>query len=242
VDYAEHIAEVERETARIAAALSKGSLDARVPTCPDWTLADLAKHIGEFTGLWTHVVCEGTGREKTPYRDMPAEEDLGAWYGELAGYLVEVLRETPDGTEVWTWMPNDQSVRFVARRGANELAVHRVDVQLAAGLAHDPIEPALAADGIEEMFVMRAAWDQEPVAGNGESLHLHGTDRGDEWAITIHPDRLEVQREHAKSDLALRGTVSDLELFLYQRPPHGEIERIGNESVLDAWYRAFTFG
>ena len=76
----------------------------------------------------------------------------------------------------------------------------------------------------------------------GETLHLHGTDRDDEWLLTLDPDGLRVERRHAKADLALRGAVSDLELLLYQRPTLGEVERLGDERVLDAWQRVFTFG
>ena len=73
-------------------------------------------------------------------------------------------------------------------------------------------------------------------------MHLHGTDAENEWLIAMTPDGLDVRREHAKGDLALRGAVSDLELVLYDRPPIGDVERFGDESVLDAWYRVFKFG
>ena len=76
---------------------------------------------------------------------------------------------------------------------------------------------------------------------SGETLHLHATDSGDEWLLTLEPGRIEVAREHAKADLALRGAVSDLELVLYQRPPVAGVERFGDERVLDAWYREFKF-
>ena len=102
------------------------------------------------------------------------------------------------------------------------------------------IEPALAADGIEEIFVMVDAWPASG-RGNGETLHLHSTE-GDEWLIAMNPDGLDVRREHAKGDLAIRGAVSDLELLLYNRPPIGEVERFGDDAVLDTWYRVFKFG
>ena len=73
-------------------------------------------------------------------------------------------------------------------------------------------------------------------------MHLHGTDRGDEWLLTLDPGGLQVERRHAKGDLALRGAVSDLELLLYQRPTLGDVERLGDERVLAAWQRVFTFG
>lgn len=239
MDYDEHVAAVERESDALATALGAGAADAAVPTCPDWTVDDLARHVGEFSGFWSHILCDGTGRPKTPFPDPPAE-GLADWCREALGHLATELRATPADTEIWTWSDTDSSARFAARRCAHELAVHRVDAELARG-AHGPIDGALAIDGIEEIFVMMGARERSGEAG-GETLHLHGTDRDAEWLITLDADGFDVRREHAKGDLALRGAVSDLELTLYQRPPLGELDRFGDESVLDAWYREFTFG
>jgi len=242
MEYEEHVEAVEREAAAFAEALRAAPAEATVPTCPDWSLADLARHVGEFTGFWTHVLCEGTGRPKTPFTPPPDGAGLTAWYEELASHLVAELRATPADTSVWTWVPDRRTARFTARRTANELAVHRFDAQLVAG-APAPIDAALAADGIEEIFVMAGAWGPPAGTGNGETLHLHGTDRDDdEWLLTLGPDGLGVERAHAKGDLALRGTVSDLELVLYQRPPLGPVEHLGDDGALAAWRRAFTFG
>jgi uncharacterized protein (TIGR03083 family) len=238
--YDDHVAAVEREAAAIVRALGAGPLDARVPSCPDWTLADLAHHVGFFT-VWTHVLCEGTGRVKTPFPDPPEADGLAVWVEELMGHLVSELRATPPDTTVWTWVTSDKSARFVARRAANELAIHRFDAQLARG-APEPIEGALAADGIDEIFVMRND-SEEPQTheGTGETLHLHSAE-GFERFVTLTPDGIAVTDEHAKADLALRGDVSDLELVLFQRPTLGDVERLGDPSVLDVWYREFTFG
>jgi hypothetical protein len=137
-------------------------------------------------------------------------------------------------------VPDDQTAGFVARRCAHELAIHRFDVQMARGSAQ-PIDAELAADGIEEIFVMVNARPMER-GGNGETLHLHGTDRGDEWMITIEPDRVSVTHEHGKGDLAVRAAVSDLELSLYARPTLGDVQMFGDEAVLEVWKGAFTFG
>ena len=211
-----------------------------MPSCPDWTVADLAEHVGGFTGFWAHILCEGTGRPKPPVPEYEAGAPLRDWYEELAAMLAAELRATPPDTTVWTWA-DDKSARFVARRCAHELAIHRYDAQLAAGAPH-PIEAAVAADGIDEIFYMIANAPDRIGEGGGETLHLHGTDRGDEWLLTLDGEELQVERRHAKGDLALRGSVSDLELLLYQRPTLGDVERIGDEKVLDAWHRFFTFG
>jgi uncharacterized protein (TIGR03083 family) len=241
MDYDHHVVAVERETAAAVQAFRDGEMPSTVPTCPDWALRDLAKHVGEFTGLWTHMLCEGTGRPKTPYSEMPDRDaDVADWYAGLASHLVSELRETPALTEVWTWNDDDKTARFVARRCANELAIHRFDAQITSG-TQQPIDAALAADGIEEVFMMIRVWD-EVKEGSGRSLHVHGTDRGDEWVITMQPEALDVRREHGPADMTLSGAVSDLELTLLQRPSIGPVTKHGDNGALDAWYRQFTFG
>jgi hypothetical protein len=82
-------------------------------------------------------------------------------------------------------------------------------------------------------------------AGRADSrvtLHLHGTDYTPaEWLLMLGEDGIQVSREHAKGDLALKGPVSDLEMLLYQRPTIGTVDRFGDESVLAAFHREFTF-
>jgi uncharacterized protein (TIGR03083 family) len=233
VDYQEHIDAIAGEAALLAAALDDGSADAPVPTCPEWSVAQLAEHVNGFTGFWTHVLCEGTGRPKTPFD--------GLSFSNLATGLLNELRTTAPGTPVWSWVPGQENAAFVARRATHELAVHRYDAQTARSRPQ-PIPSAVAADGIEEIFVMIGAWGAPAGTGSGETLHLHATDVDGEWLITLAPAGLIVERSHAKADLALRGAASDLELLLYQRPPLGAIESFGDQAVIDAWYRAFKFG
>jgi hypothetical protein len=145
---------------------------------------------------------------------------------------------------MWTWFEPDQSAGFIARRVANELAVHRYDAQSARGTC-TPVDAALAVDGIEEVFDALVTRRKRTGRAAGQTLHLHGTDEGldgaAEWLVTLHADRVEVDRAHAKGDLALRGPVSDLELLLYRRPPLGEVQRFGDDAVLDLWYGEFIF-
>ena len=239
MEHGDHLEAAEREAAALVTALRDGPVDAPVPSCPDWTVADLALHVGGFA-VWAHVLCEGTGRPKTPYPDPPEGPAIVDWADEVLGHLLTELRATPPDTEVWGYVRDGKTAAFIARRAANELAVHRYDAQLARG-TQQPIATDLAEDGIEEIFHLRLGReDAAPHVGSGETLHLHSSE-GHEWLIRMEPDDLVVTREHAKGDLALRGAVSDLELVLYGRPTVGELERFGDESVLDVWYREFTF-
>jgi uncharacterized protein (TIGR03083 family) len=255
VEYADHVEAAVRELAALDAALAGGSLGAPVPTCPGWTLSDLAQHVGEFCGFWTHVLCDGNGRPKTPFAHPPEGDGRRAWLGRVGQGLVRELSTTSPETKVWTWYELDQTAAFVARRVANELAVHRYDAQSATRTCQ-PIDRTLAVDGIDELVDRLVG--QRPRSGDatGQTIHLHGTDKDGatgatgaeadnhppaEWLLALHPDRIEVTRAHAKGDLALRGAVSDLELVLFGRPALSPVERLGDESVLDTWYREFRF-
>jgi uncharacterized protein (TIGR03083 family) len=244
MEYLEHCAAVEREVDAIVEAVASGPVDSSTPTCPGWTVTDLVEHVGGFSGFWAHVLCEGSGRPNTLFPDMPSGEPIAGWYADVAADLVRELGATAADQSVWTWVPDRQNAAFVARRCAHELAIHRCDVQAARGTMQ-PIEGELAADGIEEIFVMIeafAARGEETGRGTGETLRLHATDREDEWLVRLTPTGLQIERDDTADDLALRGAASDIELLLYQRPTIGTVEHVGDPAVLDAWYRAFHFG
>ena len=82
----------------------------------------------------------------------------------------------------------------------------------------EPIDHALAVDGIDEFFGLIPFWRRESTLhGAGESIHLHCTDGDGEWFVRLAADGVIVTREHAKGDVALRAPASDLLLFLYGR-------------------------
>jgi uncharacterized protein (TIGR03083 family) len=255
MDYPDRIDAVERELAALTAAVAAGDPAARVPTCPDFTLDDLAAHVGEACGFWSHLLCEGTGRPKTPYARAVGPEGRPAWLATLAAHLVAELRATTPDQPVWTWHPTDHTAAFVARRASHETAVHRVDAQLAAtGGAEEVAPPALAADGIEEVFMLaseamadpRTAGRRDPGARRGQTLGLEATDHTFDgapaaWLIRLDPAGVRAERGAFPADLTLRGRVSDLEMTLYQRPGRSPIERIGDPAVLDLFHHEFTF-
>lgn len=242
MEHNERVAGVKQELAGLNEAIAAGPVTAPVPTCPEWTVLDLAQHVGGFCGFWAHVLCEGNGCPKASFTDPPHDEAVVDWFAGMGAELLTQLETTPGDTPVWTWHEPDQSAGFVARRAVHELAVHRYDAQSARGTCA-PIDAPTAVDGIDEVF--EALITRRPRTGDatGQTLHLHGTDDGveAEWLVTLLPDRIDVAKAHAKGDLAVRAAVSDLELLLYRRPVLGEIQTFGDTGVLDAWHREFMF-
>jgi predicted lipid carrier protein YhbT len=79
------------------------------------------------------------------------------------------------------------------------------------------------------------------VRGEGETLHFHCTDCEGEWLVRLDPDAFVVTREHAKGDVAARGTASNLLLFLYGRAPVDQLEVFGDASLLARWRELVTW-
>lgn len=242
MDYDGLLNGIDQARSLLVAAVDRGDPAATVPTCPDFTLDDLAVHVGEFCAFWTHALHEAAGEDKPAFSTDPGGQSRAGWLDEWTGRLAQALRATTGDAPCWTWHGPDQTAGFVASRSCHELTVHRVDAQLGAGVDVGPVPGAIGAAGIEELWLLVGAGIRPRSAGQGQTLHLHGTDHEPaEWLVRLAPEGPTVTREHAKGDLALRGAVGDLELLLYQRPPVGEVERFGDEDVLAAFHRAFTF-
>jgi uncharacterized protein (TIGR03083 family) len=246
VEHSSFVSAVRTETAALMFALEAGEMDDVVPTCEGWEVRDLAVHVGQFCGFWSHVLCEGTDQPKTPLPDPPDDDELPHWVAGASTDLIDRLEATPAGTPVWTWFEGDHSARFVARRCAHELAVHRYDAQASRGIC-TPIPTELAADGIDEIVDVLLSGDNHPGAGSGRILTLRSSELGTEWEVTLGHDRVEVVRgtqdeaPSERGDLVVSGTTSDLELTLYHRPTLSPVDVHGDYTVLDEWHRRFTF-
>jgi uncharacterized protein (TIGR03083 family) len=222
-------------------AAERTTLDAPVPTCPDWTVADLLGHIGRVHRMAAGNAVRAPEDGFWPGKEIEIPEPAAraAWVREGADQLVAVL-DRPSEQPASTFFPPG-NVGFWQRRQAHETAMHRVDAQAAAGDVA-PIDAQLAADGIDELFVLlgHAPW-RTPPTGNGETIHLHCTDIDGEWVARLGADGLEVERVHAKGDVAVRGGASDLLCWLSGRGPVDHVEVIGDAEQLPRWRAITTF-
>jgi uncharacterized protein (TIGR03083 family) len=232
VDRFQYLDALEEASAAFFEAVSRCPLSAPVPSCPDWTVADLVYHLGGVHRFWGEVVARRLSSPSGVERSQrPAPEDLVTWAREQAGALQAALAEAEPTTPVWTWAAQ-QEVAFVDRRMAQETTVHRWDAQLAAGTP-ERIDPELASDGVDEFLTVMVA-DPRFTAPIGGSVHVHATDTPGEWLITEGDDgAVVVTREHAKGAVALRGPADQLLLGLWGRVPLDDLEIIGDRSVAE---------
>jgi len=173
------------------------------------------------------------------WRDLPkppAPDGLPDWFEAGIGPLVSTLRDAEADAVVWNWSPGPQVGSFWVRRMAQETTVHRWDAESAHGVQR-PIPTDLAVDGIDEIIRVGLAADviENKEATLGGTLHLHATDADCERMVEVEGGQVRVTDEHGKGDAAVRGTASDLLLFLWGRTPAAPLEVFGDQAVVDNW-------
>lgn len=253
MDHAQHCDLLEAEVPRVDAAFRGADPMATVPTCPDWTVAELADHLGGIhrwvVHLVEHRITEPTGRRHLGLTPAPTDgtaADLADHLVEGMRSLVDALRSVDGDEPVWGW--GGDTAGWWSRRQLHETLVHRIDAQLAAGDDGWPatVPPEVAVDGIDEMLanvVASAAFSPDVAELRGEgTIHLHATDADGEWMITLTPDGFEVTREHGKGTVAARGAAADLLGALYQRGATDRLEVFGDADLLSWWITKSAMG
>jgi uncharacterized protein (TIGR03083 family) len=226
-------AAIRAEADTLVAAAERAPLDATIPACPDWDVAELLGHLGNVY-RWAAACVESNAFVSPSDLPRPPERDERvAWVQAGATRILEVL-DQPADTPAWTWAPSG-TLGFWQRRQAHETAVHRVDAEQARGAA-TPVPRDLAVDGIDEwLALLPHRFGAPPITGTGETVHLHCTDGDGEWLIRVTPEGLEVEAIHAKGDVAVRGPASELLLVMMRRRPPEAVEVLGDRATLDGF-------
>jgi uncharacterized protein (TIGR03083 family) len=209
-----------------------------VPSCPGWTGYDVVAHTGKVHRLIGDRVRRGSRGEDDVERPVVPEGDaVLPWYREGLDQLVEVLGATDPDAPVWNWSSVwPDTAAFWPRRMAHETAVHRHDAQEAAGVA-GPIDPALAADGVDEFLMVHFAEDAAELTGGGEAVRLRTTDVPGEWTVVAGPDGAIVDAD-GDADATIEGDASDLVLVLWRRLPLDAVTVGGDRALAERFLGA----
>jgi uncharacterized protein (TIGR03083 family) len=214
-----------------------------VPSCPEWTTADLVGHLGRVHRLVNHIITE---RLQTPPPDRrnlftaPAKatpDDLADWFAEGATALTETFRTTDPATAVWTWGPS-QTVGFWLEVQAVEAAVHRWDLEGSIG-SPQPVDEELAADGVAQFLDVvvpfRRTMESLPPM-EGERYRFRRKGGSASWSIALEPAGPRPLGEDEQADAELVGTASDLLLFLWHRIPGEPLLARGDAKALQRFF------
>ena len=244
MDYLSHI---RADSERFGQALAACDPTARVPSCPEWTAADLLWHLGEVQLFWGTIVADrlrdpGAAEAVKPARPVDYGA-LTAFYLAASSTLIDALAATPDETEIWTWFEADQSAGFVRRRQAHEALIHRLDAELTIGDVTD-IDGELATDGVVEvldwMYSGVPSWGVH--TQSGPVGRVATTDTGGSWLVqlgtfsgtspntgNVYTDEATITRvDGGDPTFEVSGVARDLDAWLWNRPTLTEIALAGD--------------
>lgn len=246
MDVAEHVEQLRQDGERLAEVATSTPPSASVPTCPDWQLRDLVRHLGGVH-RWATGFVQGEGRQP-PDGDLemlvggwPPDADLVAWFHEGHRALVEALEAAPVDLETWTFLDAPSPLAFWARRQAHETAIHRVDAESAAGDVTG-FPPAFAADGVDELllgFVSRPG--SELGVESPRSMLIRAADVHRSWGVTFAPSGFQILADPsglgvpADVKLEVTGEVADLYVALWNRRDFEGMDLQGEPQLLDLW-------
>ncbi|GAC1641610.1 MAG: maleylpyruvate isomerase family mycothiol-dependent enzyme [Chloroflexota bacterium] len=259
---AEHYIDAVRANSSLLADAAQRDLKAPVPTCPGWSVATLVAHIGEVQRFWAlQIATRAQQAQELPdsafdtcpgLRTWLAGVDAGtpdldavppglvAWFTQATADLVDAFHNVDPEEPVWHWSGDNRAIVHM-RNQAMEATVHRWDAQNALGVT-SPVDPAIALDGIDQHFEVQIAaarrWGNA-TQGQGETYHFHCTDGDGEWLVRFQGDDVTVRREHARGDIAIRGSGEHIFLWLWGRIPADQLDVRGDTSLLDR-YRALV--
>ncbi|HEX6872399.1 MAG TPA: maleylpyruvate isomerase family mycothiol-dependent enzyme [Micromonosporaceae bacterium] len=235
---------LEADFARLREAATAVDSAAVVPSCPDWTVAELGRHVG---AVYLHKVeCMRLGQPPQPWPpdELNDEDPISLLDRSHAALVGEFAARDPQAA-TFTWYDPDQTVGFWIRRMAQETVIHRVDAELAAGLPHAPVPDDLAHDGIDEILVtfvefMVHKWAEEftevlaPVPGTSVRLETPSA----AWLVRLSPESVEVRVSDVdQADAVVRGGPTELLLWLWNRADDDAVTITGDAATVDVLRR-----
>jgi uncharacterized protein (TIGR03083 family) len=226
------ISQLDHEYALLTAALTAADPAAVVPSCPDWSVADLENHV---TAVYLHKAeCMRLGAFPDPWPPADGVGTLADAYAALQG---EFASRGPED-RASTWFDPDQTVGFWIRRMAHETAIHRIDAELAAGHAITPIDADLAVDGIDELLKVFVAFASEswpedfaevlPGADGRDVLVAAG---GRAWTVTAKLERIAIADADANTaaGATVTGEPGTVYRWLWRRG--GDVTIVGDNGL-----------
>lgn len=250
MDTGEHIERLEAAARAMALALAgsdPSALGTTVPTCPAWTVRDLAEHTAGLYRWATTMVEDGVTAEvwrlELPIVYPRTDAEVAGWFAEGIDPMLAAFRAAPPHRKVWAWGA-DPHARFWPRRMLHETVVHGADLELALG-REAAIDAAVAVDGIDELLTNlahTARWGApiDRLRGEGETLSLLPQDRSERWRIRFEPAGFWWDRGEGGGDATVTGTAADLYLFLQGRQ-RTTLGHSGRLELIERWRSGLDF-
>jgi uncharacterized protein (TIGR03083 family) len=247
----DHRASWRAAAGRFADVLDGAPLDAPVPGCPGWEVADLAFHLGKVYDRFMQVA---TGRltaledvRALPRSQRPEDDrELPGWFRERVDALDTALTNLRDYEPLWNFTTAPQVAAWLPRRMLHETTVHRVDLEEATGTP-TPVVADIARDGVDEYLTVLSTTARPGADVVGLGLRVEEVPGGPSWQVRAEPGAVlvvaapppgagrfgpdGVDGAAADADVVLRGDAATLLLVLWRRLPLASVEVAGREDA-----------
>ncbi|MFE8941350.1 maleylpyruvate isomerase N-terminal domain-containing protein [Streptomyces sp. NPDC007872] len=235
---------------RLAAVVRDADPATPVPGCPDWTLADLARHVGTVH-RWAEHLVRTRSATRILAEDVPLDPPAGPaayadWLVAGAERFAATARDADPDAPVWS--PGaDPHVRHYPRHVLFETLVHLADAELAVDGKTGPLDPAAAADAVDHFltdapYIARIAEPLSRLGRDGTVLRLTARDTGAVWTIVPGGGGFTWTRGSggAEPTAAVEADAGELLLLLHRRYGADDpcFTHTGDRGLLDDWLAA----
>jgi uncharacterized protein (TIGR03083 family) len=249
MDFERHCAEIVTQAELLAEGVTGADLTARVPSCPEWSLGGLLRHLGG-AHAWIEEIVRTRAQEPVPdpSRDVTGDdsgEPPVEWLLDGARRLATSIRDAGPDTMVWTPLA-PMPVSFFGRRMVHETLVHRADAMLAAGrefvagreVVLDAIDEWMELDQLPQHFEFNPA--KRELLGPGRTLSFRATDTDAAWHVDLTGDAVVNRRDDKPAAVTVEAPLTDLLLIIYRR--QDPVGVTGDAELLAFWSKHVTFG
>jgi uncharacterized protein (TIGR03083 family) len=232
------LAHLDDEARMLTDAFKRSDPAAPVPGL-DWDVRTVVTHTGAVH-RWAADIVERrlstneTGGSNAFWPRDCDDEQLAVWFGEGAAALSSTLRAAPASLACFTFIPDVPPRTFWIRRQAHETAIHRADIEAAAGGPVTAVDVSFAQDGLSEV-VGDFATEPGFATGRPGRLLLEASD-GPAWQVTFSSEgNLAVSGDLAgtDADAVVRGTSDQLYRWAWNRPTI--VATAGDPEVIQCW-------
>jgi uncharacterized protein (TIGR03083 family) len=230
---------LDADFTRMSDVVQAADLQARVPSCPEWTVGDLVRHVGAVYLHKVECMRLGTHPQPWPPVGLNEEEPRALLSRAYAALTAEFAARAPESA-AFSWYGPDQTVGFWIRRMAQETVIHRVDAELGAGAPLAEIPDDLAHDGIDEFLVAfveygTQTWPDEfgELLGQADGSGVRVETPESSWFIRLTPEGVQVRTADVDgADAVVRGAPAALLLWLWNRAGDETVSITGDADLV----------
>jgi uncharacterized protein (TIGR03083 family) len=197
--------------------------EGRIPWSDRWRVGTVARHVAATHHVVAQVIAGRPEADFGLFAQLAAPEkndpSFPDWFEQGTKQLLAQLRAVDPSLPCWNFHDGREGkVGFWERRMLHECVVHRWDAQMGASGTADPIDPEVAADGIDELLeVFVDITRSQSKAPAGPTVLIEALDAGDSWTTELPAAGRTVRRGRHDADARISGQAGDLLLLLWGR-------------------------